>query len=211
MSIYTLPKLPYETSALEPIISKRILELHHGAHHALYVKGANAALEKMEKARQSENAEMIAGLEKELAFNVSGHVLHSIFWQNMMPKGGGQPPDGEFARTINRDFGSFDRFKWQLTQAAQKAMGSAWAALAWEPAGGRLVTVEIHDHQGNVTQPGIPLMVIDAWEHAYYLQYENRKAEFFSAIWNLWNWRDVSARFEAAKRLDLGLAGVHGP
>lgn len=209
MSTYTLPKLPYDTGALEPVISKRILELHHGAHHAAYVKGANTALEQLEKARQSDDAERIAALEKALAFNVSGHILHSIFWQNMTPKGGGEP-QGELARAIQRDFGSFEKFKWQLTQAAAKAMGSAWAALAWEPAGGRLVTTEIHDHQGNFTQAGIPLLVIDAWEHAYYLQYENRKAEFFAAVWKLWNWNDVSARFEAAKKLDLRLAGVSG-
>jgi Fe-Mn family superoxide dismutase len=209
MSTYTLPKLPYETAALEPVISRRILELHHDKHHAAYVTGANTALQQLEKARQNEDAQNIALLEKALAFNVSGHILHSIFWQNMMPKGGGEP-QGELAQFITRDFGSFAKFKWQLSQAAEKAMGSAWAALAWEPAGGRLVTVQIHDHQDTVTQAGIPLLVIDAWEHAYYLQYENRKAEFFSALWNLWNWKDVAARFEAAKRLDLALTGVSG-
>jgi superoxide dismutase, Fe-Mn family len=209
MSTYTLPKLRYETAALEPHISRRILELHHGAHHAAYVKGANAALEQLEKAREAEDAAKIAGLEKALAFNVSGHVLHSIFWQNLTPKGGGQP-DGELARTIARDFGGFDKFKWQLSRVAETAMGSAWAALAWEPVGGRLVTVQIRDHQDSITQSGIPLLVIDAWEHAYYLQYENRKAEFFSAIWNLWNWRDIAARFDAARKLDLQLDGTTG-
>jgi Fe-Mn family superoxide dismutase len=207
MTIYTLPKLRYETAALEPYISRRIIELHHGEHHKTYVKGANTALEQLQKAREGEDTTKIAGLEKALAFNLSGHILHSIFWQNMMPKGAAQP-DGELARTIQRDFGSFDRFKWQLNHAAETAMGSAWAALAWEPTGGRLVTLQIHDHQDSVTQGGIPLLVIDAWEHAYYLQYENRKVEFFAAIWNVWNWRDVAARFEAAKKLDLQLAGV---
>jgi Fe-Mn family superoxide dismutase len=209
MSTYTLPKLPYDLAALEPVISRRILELHHGAHHANYVKGANSTLEALQKARDAEDVDKIPALQKQLAFNLSGHVLHSIFWQNLSPKGGGEP-QGELAKTITRDFGGFDKFKWQLTQVATKAMGSAWAALAWDPAGGRLLTVEIHDHQDNVTQSGIPLMVIDAWEHAYYLQYENRKAEFFSGIWKLWNWADVSTRFEAAKKLDLGLTGIIG-
>jgi superoxide dismutase, Fe-Mn family len=209
MSTYTLPKLRYDTAALEPYISRRILELHHNGHHAAYVKGANTAIEQLQKARDAEDMTRIAALEKALTFNLSGHILHSIFWQNMMPKGGGEP-DGELARTITRDFGSFAKFKWQLTEAAETAMGSAWAALVWEPAGGRLVTLQIHDHQGSVTQSGIPLLVIDAWEHAYYLQYENRKAEFFAAIWNVWNWRDVASRFAAAKKLDLELAGVTG-
>jgi Fe-Mn family superoxide dismutase len=209
MSTYTLPKLRYEYSALEPHISKRVLELHHDAHHGAYVKNANLALAALEKAREEGDMARLPALEKALAFNLSGHIMHSIFWQNMTPKGGGQP-DGELAKTIARDFGGFDKFKRQLTQAANTDMGSGWAALVWEPTGGRLLTVQIHDHQSQVTQAGIPLLVLDAWEHAYYLQYENRKAEFFEAVWNVWNWRDVGERFEAAKKLDLHLVGVHG-
>ncbi len=209
MSTYTLPKLRYEHSALEPHISKRVLELHHDAHHAAYVKNANAALAALEKSRAEGDLARLPALEKALAFNLSGHIMHSIFWQNMTPQGGGQP-QGDLAKTIDRDFGGFDKFKRQLTQAANTDMGSGWAALVWEPAGGRLLTVQIHDHQSQVTQSGIPLMVLDAWEHAYYLQYENRKGEFFDAVWNVWNWRDISGRFEAAKKLDLQLIGVSG-
>jgi superoxide dismutase, Fe-Mn family len=209
MSTYTLPKLRYEYSALEPYISKRVLELHHDAHHGAYVKNANLALAALDKAREAGDLARLPALEKALAFNLSGHIMHSIFWQNMTPQGGGQP-QGDLARTIDRDFGSFDKFKRQLTQAANTDMGSGWAALVWEPCGGRLLTVQIHDHQSQVTQAGIPLLVLDAWEHAYYLQYENRKGEFFDAVWNVWNWRDVAGRFEAAKKLDLQLVGVHG-
>jgi Fe-Mn family superoxide dismutase len=208
MSTYTLPKLRYEYDALEPYISRRILELHHDKHHATYVKNANAALDDMDKAREAGDLSRLGALERLLAFNLSGHILHSIFWQNMMPQGGGRP-EGDLAKAIQRDFGSFDKFKRQLTQAANTVMGSGWAALVWEPAGGRLLTVQIHDHEAEVTPSGTPLLVIDAWEHAYYLQYENRKAEFFDAIWNIWNWRDVARRFEAARKLDVQLAQVH--
>jgi Fe-Mn family superoxide dismutase len=207
MSTYTLPKLRYEYSALEPHISRRVMELHHGSHHAAYVKNANLALAALEKARETGDLARLPALEQALAFNLSGHIMHSIFWQNMTPQGGGRPQD-DLAKTIDRDFGSFDKFKRQLTQAANTDMGSGWAALIWEPAAGRLLTVQIHDHQSRITQAGIPLLVLDAWEHAYYLQYENRKAEFFDAVWNVWNWRDVATRFEAAKKLNLELLGV---
>jgi len=207
MSTYALPKLRYEYSALEPHISRRIMELHHGSHHAAYVKNANMALAALEKARETGDLARLPALEKALAFNLSGHIMHSIFWQNMTPQGGGRP-QGDLAKTIDRDFGSFEKFKRQLTQAANTDMGSGWAALVWEPVAGRLLTVQIHDHQSQITQAGIPLLVLDAWEHAYYLQYENRKGEFFDAIWNVWNWRDVAGRFEAAKKLNLELLGA---
>jgi superoxide dismutase, Fe-Mn family len=208
MPKYTLPDLPYDYGALEPHVSGRIMELHHDKHHATYVEGANSVLERLDAARDRHDLKtQAAGLEKALAFNLSGHVLHSLFWQNLVPKGGDRP-DGALAETIARDFGSFDGFKTQLTEAASTIMGSGWAALVWEPLGERLLTVQIHDHQADVTQAGLPLLVLDAWEHAYYLQYENRKADFFKAIWNCWNWKDVSDRFEAARRADRVLAGA---
>jgi Fe-Mn family superoxide dismutase len=207
MPEYTLPDLPYDYAALEPHYSAQILELHHDKHHATYVKGANTALEKLGQARETGTFDTINQLQKNLAFNLSGHVLHSLFWQNLVAKGGDRP-DGALAETIARDFGSFDGFKTQLTEAASTIMGSGWAALVWEPLGERLLTVQIHDHQADITQAGLPLLVLDAWEHAYYLQYENRKADFFKAIWNCWNWKDVSDRFEAARRADRVLAGA---
>jgi Fe-Mn family superoxide dismutase len=202
MPTYTLPDLSYDYSALEPHISARIMELHHDKHHAAYVKGANETLEKLAEARSKSEFAQTASLEKALAFHVSGHVLHSLFWENMKPKAGDRP-SGDLATTIDRDFGSFDALRREMTAAASSIMGSGWAALVWEPVARRLVTAQIYDHQGNVTQGGTPLLVLDAWEHAFYLQYQNRKSDFFEAVWNVWDWEDVAARFEAARRASL--------
>ena len=204
MAEYRLPDLQYDYAALEPHISGRIMELHHDKHHATYVEGANTALEQLDEARHKGDFTRLAGLERSLAFNLSGHILHSLFWQNLTPKGGGTP-DGELAEAIERDFGGFDAFKRQLSQAAATVMGSGWAALVWEPLGARLLTTQIYDHQSNLSQAGIPLLVIDAWEHAFYLQYQNRKTEFFEAIWRVWNWRDVADRFRAARQVNVNL------
>jgi superoxide dismutase, Fe-Mn family len=207
MPKYALPDLRYDYGALEPHISGKIMELHHDKHHSAYVKGANTALEKLDEARDKEDFSRLPALEKALAFHLSGHVLHSLFWQNMTPKGGGRPT-GALAESISRDFASFEKLKKQMTEAAGTIMGSGWAALVWEPLGQRLVTAQIYDHQSNMNQAGVPLMVIDAWEHAFYLQYQNRKTEFFEAIWNCWNWKDVAERFDAARETKLELAGV---
>lgn len=192
---YKLPELPYALDALEPHISARIMELHHGKHHATYVEGANKALDQIAEARVKNQMASIAALEHTLAFNLSGHVLHSLFWTCMEPNGGGRPQRA-LATAIDRDFGNFDAFKDQLTQAAATVMGSGWAAMVWEPVGRRLLVTQIEDHQSNVVEGGVPVMVLDAWEHAYYLQYENRKAEYFDAIWSLWNWEAIGRRFE---------------
>ncbi|HEX7252980.1 MAG TPA: superoxide dismutase [Thermoanaerobaculia bacterium] len=208
MPTYKLPDLEYDYGALEPFISGKIMELHHDKHHGAYVKGANETLDKLAEARSKGNFDSIGALEKKLAFNVSGHVLHSLFWKNMEPKADDRPT-GELADAIQRDFGSFETFRKQMTAAAGSIMGSGWAVLVWEPMGGRLVTAQIYDHQGNVTQAGTPLLVLDAWEHAFYLQYQNRKTEFFEAIWNVWDWKDVAARFEAARKTDAILVGAN--
>jgi superoxide dismutase, Fe-Mn family len=209
MPQYTLPDLRYDYGALQPHISGRIMELHHDKHHAAYVKGANTTLEKLDEARDKEDYSRLTALEKALAFNLSGHVLHSIFWQNMSPKSGGRPT-GELAAAIQEHFGSFDKLKRQLNEVASTIMGSGWAALVWEPLGRRLLTTQIYDHQSNLNQGGIPLLVLDAWEHAFYLQYENRKADFFEAVWNVWNWADVAERFEAARHVNVALADAVG-
>jgi Fe-Mn family superoxide dismutase len=207
MKRYLLPKLPYDYDALEPHISAQIMRLHHDKHHGAYVEGANRAIDNLREAQQKNDFARIATFERSLAFNVSGHVLHSIFWQNLSPGGGGKPK-GELLRGIDGDFGGFENFKSQLVQTAMTIMGSGWAALFWDPVGRRLVTSQIHDHQSEITQSGIPLLVLDAWEHAYYLQYLNEKAKFFQAVWNLWNWEDVAARYDLARALDLRLANV---
>ena len=204
MADYRLPDLGYDYGALEPHISGRIMELHHGAHHAGYVENANAAVEQLAEARRREDFTRIAALERALAFNLSGHILHSLFWRNLSPEGGGKP-EGELASAIERDFGGFEAFRKQLGEVAGTVMGSGWAALVWEPLGERLLVTQIYDHQSNLAQSGVPLMALDAWEHAYYLQYENRKTDYFEAIWHVWNWKDVERRFLAGRRLDLSL------
>jgi superoxide dismutase, Fe-Mn family len=206
MPVYSLPDLPYDHSALEPYISGKIIELHHAKHHAAYVKGANTALDQLSEARAKMDFTRLAALERALAFNLSGHILHSILWRNMMPKGGGTPKPGPLAKALDTDFGSFDSFRKQLTEVASTIMGSGWAALVWEPLGKKLLITQIYDHQSNLAQGGVPLLVVDAWEHAYYLQYENRKPEFFEAMWNLWNWQDIEARYTAASKLEVKAA-----
>jgi len=205
MAKYTLPELEYDHAALEPHLSARILELHHDKHHKAYVDGANTVLDKLSEARNSGDFGTINQLEKNLAFHISGHILHSILWRNLSPDGGGKP-EGELAAAIDDNLGSFDACKAQISEAATAVQGSGWAALSWEPAGGRLIVEQVYDHQGNVGQGGPPLLVLDMWEHAYYLQYENRKAEWVDAFWELVSWDDVAARFEKARAIDLSLA-----
>jgi superoxide dismutase, Fe-Mn family len=206
---YKLPDLPYDFGALEPVLTGEILELHHGKHHAAYVKNANAALERIDEARETGKVEGLAALERALAFNVSGHVLHSIYWRNMRPHGGGEPT-GEIAAAIADGFGSLAGFQAQMNEAAGTTMGSGWAALVWEPVAKRLFVAQVYDHQANLLQGSRPLLVLDAWEHAYYLQYQNRKPEYCKAFWNVVNWDDVEARFAAARRTDAGLPGAAG-
>ena len=207
MTNYTLPDLQYDYGSLEPHISGKIMELHHDKHHAGYVKGANTALEMLDEARDKEDFTRLAALERALAFNLSGHVLHSLFWQNLTPKGGDRP-GGELGAAIDEHFGGFEKLKKQMNAVAGSIMGSGWAALVWEPVGQRLLTTQIYDHQSNLAQAGVPVLVLDAWEHAFYLQYQNRKTEFFEAIWNVWNWKDAAERFASARQVNVELAGA---
>lgn len=200
---YALPELGYDHGALEPHLSGAILELHHGKHHAAYVNGANATLEKLEAARAGGDYAAIVGLEKTLAFNVAGHVLHSTYWRNLSPDGGGKP-EGDLAAAIDEFFGSFDQFQRHLSEATTTVQGSGWGVLAWEPLAGRLNVEQVYQHQ-EATAPGsIPLLVIDAWEHAYYLQYKNVRADYVAAIWNVVDWNDVADRFAKVRGLRLG-------
>jgi Fe-Mn family superoxide dismutase len=202
MADYVLPDLPYDYAALEPHYSGEIVELHHDKHHAAYVAGANTTLEKLGESREKGDFGAIVGLEKTLAFNVSGHVLHSIFWKNLSADGGDRP-DGALGTAIEEHFGSFDAFRAQLTQATTTIQGSGWGVLAWEPLGQRLLIEQVYDHQGNVGNGSVPLLVFDAWEHAFYLQYKNVKADFVAALWNLVNWADVAGRFESARQFTI--------
>lgn len=204
--IYSLPDLAYDYGALEPHINGRIMELHHDKHHAAYVKGANTALDQLQETRSQNDFATLPMLERNLAFHISGHVLHSIFWTNLSPDGGDEPT-GELAETIGSTFGGFDAFRQQMTEAATTIQGSGWALASWEPVAGRMVIQQVHDHQGNHGQGTVPLLAIDAWEHAYYLQYENQKQDFFDAIWRVVNWSDVASRYESAR----GVALATGP
>lgn len=198
MPTYALPELPYSPGALEPHYSGEIISLHHDKHHAAYVKGANDTLDALAAAREAGDFGNINQLSRSFAFHVSGHVLHSIFWTNMSPDGGGRP-DGELAGAIDEFFGGFEPLQAQLTAATVNVQGIGWGVLAWEPLSSRLVVEQVYDHQGNVGVGAVPLLVIDSWEHAYYLQYKNVKADFVKAFWNIVNWPDVAARFASAR------------
>ena len=198
MAVYTLPELPYSPGALEPHYSGEIVALHHDKHHAAYVKGANDTLDAMAAARAAGDFATINMLSRSFAFHVSGHVLHSIFWTNMSPDGGGRP-EGDLADAITEHFGSFEAMQAQLTAVTVNVQGIGWGALTWEPVSSRLVIEQIHDHQGNVGTGSVPLLVIDSWEHAYYLQYKNVKVDFVKAFWNITNWPDVADRFATAR------------
>ena len=205
MKPYVLPDLAYGYSALEPHYSARVLELHHDKHHKAYVDGVNATLDKLAAARASDDLSAIVGLEKTLAFNLSGHVLHTLVLEEPHPRRR-RSPERRLAAAIDEHFGSFDAFHKQLSKSAASVQGSGWGALTWEPLGERLFIEQIYDHQGNVGQGGVPLLVIDAWEHAYYLQYENRRPDYVAAIWNVIDWTDVTKRFEDARGLVLAPA-----
>ncbi|MBN2177520.1 MAG: superoxide dismutase [Demequinaceae bacterium] len=194
MAVYTLPDLPYDYSALAPHISGEIMELHHSKHHAAYVAGANTSLEQMAEAREKESLGTIPMLEKNFAFNLGGHVNHSVFWTNMSPDGGDKP-SGELAQAIDDGFGSFDAFRAHFTAAAMTGQGSGWTILAWDSVGAQLVIVQLYDHQGNIAPGLLPLLLLDMWEHAFYLQYKNVKADYVAAWWSVVNWGNVEERF----------------
>ncbi|WP_150242235.1 superoxide dismutase [Nocardiopsis quinghaiensis] len=200
---YSLPELPYDYAALEPWISGQIMELHHDKHHATYVSGANTALEKMAEARESGEFGTIPMLEKNLAFNLGGHVNHSIFWKNLSPEGGDKP-EGELGAAIEDQFGSFDAFRAHFTSVATTIQGSGWAILAWDALGQRLIIEQLYDQQGNTALSSVPLLMLDMWEHAFYLQYKNVKAEYAKAFWNVVNWADVQERFQNARGIQIG-------
>ncbi|GAA0347038.1 superoxide dismutase [Bacillus carboniphilus] len=197
---HTLPPLPYAYNALEPFIAERIMKLHHTKHHQSYVDGLNKAEKKLEQARKNNDFELIKHWERELAFHGSGHYLHTIFWNNMIPGGGGKPR-GDLAREIDSYFGSFKAFQAQFTEAAKNVEGVGWAILVWSPRSRHLEILQSERHMILTQWDTIPLLALDVWEHAYYLQYENRRAEYVDAWWNVVNWRDVEARFEEAKKI----------
>ncbi|MDH6180931.1 Fe-Mn family superoxide dismutase [Microbacteriaceae bacterium SG_E_30_P1] len=204
MAEYTLPELPYDYSALAPSISAEIMELHHSKHHQAYVTGANAALAGLAAARDAGDLANVNKLEKDLAFNLGGHVNHSIFWTNMSPDGGDKPT-GDLESAIDDTFGSFDKFTAHFTAAAMGVQGSGWAALMWDSIGKNLIINQFFDQQANFAAGTVPLLLLDVWEHAYYLDYKNVRADYVKAFWNIANWANVQERFSVAREKTDGL------
>lgn len=195
---HELPALPYAYDALEPHLDAETMRLHHSRHHAGYVAGLNAAELKMRAMLESGNTAAIKSVARELAFHGSGHLLHSIFWTGLAPDGGGEP-SGALAEQIVRDFGSFGVLQQTLSAAALSVEGSGWGILAWDGVDGRLRVLETEKHQEQAVWGTTPIFVMDVWEHAYYLKYQNRRKEFIAALWKVANWRDVAARLERAR------------
>jgi Fe-Mn family superoxide dismutase len=196
---YELPPLPYKYDALEPYIIKEIMELHHKKHHNAYVVGANAALEKLEKHLKGEIQVDVRAVLRDFSFNYAGHIMHTIFWPNMAPPGkGGGTPGGRVADLINSQFGSFEKFKQLFSQAAKTVEGVGWAILAVDPLTLELRILQIEKHNLFMTAGLVPILVIDVWEHAYYLQYKNDRASYVENWWNVVNWDDVEKRLEQA-------------
>jgi Fe-Mn family superoxide dismutase len=196
--MYDLPKLGYDYDALAPVISEDLLRLHLDKHHAVYVKGANTILEKMDKARAENSDFDTKATFKELSFHIGGHLLHSLFWENLAPpgKGGGDKPSGKIAKVIEEEFGSFERFKKVFSQTATSTEGSGWAALTFCKKTGRPIVMQVEKHNTNVYPMFRILMVLDVWEHAYYLDYQNDRGKFVEAFWTIVNWTEVNKRLE---------------
>ena len=197
MADYSLPDLPYDYAALEPHISATIMALHHDKHHAAYVAGANGALTSLAAARESGDFAAVNLFTKNLAFNLGGHINHSIFWTNMSPDGGDKPT-GELASAIDDGFGSFDKFVAHFSAAATGVQGSGWAGLFYDAVGGNLVIQQILNQEAQFGAGTVPLLLLDVWEHAYYLDYKNVRADYVKAFWNIVNWANVQDRFTAA-------------
>jgi len=198
--LYSLPQLKYIYSELAPYMSEQQLTIHHQKHHQAYVNGANAILQKLDKTRK-ENAELdIKSTLKELSFNIGGHLLHSSFWGNLAPpnKGGGGKPGGTLGTALDKEFGSFDRFKKEFSQAASSVEGSGWAALTLCRQTGRPIIMQVEKHNTNVYPTFRILMVLDVFEHAYYLDYKNDRGKFVEAFWNIVNWDEIGKRLEQA-------------
>jgi len=194
---HTLPPLPYSYDALEPIISEEIMKLHHDKHHRAYVDGLNKAELNLQKARETNDFSLIKHWSRELAFHGSGHYLHSIFWNNMSPNGGGTPY-GLLKKEIENYFGSFTNFKNHFSEAAKQIEGVGWAILVWSPQARHLEVLQSERHMLLTQWDTVPLLVLDVWEHAYYLQYQNNRAKYVDNWWNLINWHDVERRLERA-------------
>ncbi|OJJ02738.1 hypothetical protein ASPVEDRAFT_42238 [Aspergillus versicolor CBS 583.65] len=192
----TLPDLAYDYGALEPAVSGKIMELHHKNHHQTYVNSYNTALEQLQEAQAKNDISAQIALKPLINFHGGGHINHTLFWENLAPKnaGGGEPPSGALSKAINESFGSLENFQGQMNTALAGIQGSGWAWLVQDKQTGN-IAIKTYANQDPVVGQFKPLLGIDAWEHAYYLQYQNRKAEYFKAIWEVINWKNVEKRF----------------
>lgn len=196
---YELPPLPYPADALEPFIDAETMTIHHDKHHAGYVKGLNHALQALFELRSGGGDPALIGhWSRQLSFHGSGHVNHALFWQGMAPAGhgGGGMPEGKLMAQIERDFGSFEQFVVHFKAAAKAVEGSGWGWLVWEPIARQLLVLQIENQQKLMMTGVVPILGIDVWEHAYYLRYRNRRAEYVDAFMNIVNWPWAQARFE---------------
>ncbi len=191
--VYVLADLPYDYDALAPVVIPRIMELHHGTHHRAYVTNANALLERLASLPPGDDPSQLL---RALSFNVSGHVLHDLFWSSMSPST--STPGPLMAAELTRAFGSIDQGKAMLTSSVAKLAGSGWGVLSWEPHGQRLAVSQVHDHQHDALVGGVPILCIDGWEHAYYLQYEADRAGWAKAFWEICNWAGAEERLRTA-------------
>ncbi len=200
MAEYTLPKLPYGYDALEPVIDEQTVRLHHDKHHQGYLNGLNSTLKKLEEARKKGDYSDVKSLDRDLAFHGSGAVLHNLYWEGLCPSSESREPRSRpFLDQVKRDFGSLEAMKAEMSAAAKAVEGSGWAVLAWEPLGGRLLVLQAENHQKLTIWGVTPLFVIDVWEHAYYLKYQNRRAEYVDNVWKIVNWAEIAERFQALK------------
>lgn len=199
---YVLPQLPYDFSALEPVISGEIMNLHYSKHHQTYVTNLNKAVEQYAEAEEKNDISTMISLQKAINFNGGGHINHSIFWTNLAPKknGGGGKPDGALLKSIEKDFGSFEKFVEQMNTKTTAIQGSGWGWLGFNKGASRLEIVTCDNQDPLVTKGLVPLLGIDVWEHAYYLQYKNVRADYVKAIWEIINWKNVAERFQSATK-----------
>jgi Fe-Mn family superoxide dismutase len=201
---YQLPPLPYDYADLEPYLDAQTMKLHHDIHHAGYVRGANAAIAELERIRREGGADIknVRAVTLELAFQVSGHLLHDLFWKSMKKNGGGDPPvNSDLGKMIVRDFGTAGAFRAHLCAAAQQVQGSGWGVLAFEPLSQRLLILQAEKHENTGVWGCLPLLVIDVWEHAYYLKYQNKRSDFIKAVMNVISWEHAQARLQQALKL----------
>jgi len=197
---HSLPDLGYDFNALEPYISADIMKIHYEKHHATYVNNLNIANDKLAEATAKGDVGAIIALAPALRFNGGGHINHSIFWKNLAPKGKSGEPTGELKTAIDRDFGSLDNLKNQMSTSSVAVQGSGWGWLGYNKQTKRLQLATCANQDPLEPTTGlVPLFGIDVWEHAYYLQYKNVRPDYVNAIWNISNWKDISDRFSAAK------------